>query len=144
MKSRVSASRGRCKELGLPERFWPKLISPGWLDGWKSTAGPGYKELRAEMQRLADIQIDDMLKSRVAKLELDSANIQFEIATHGCITDAAKDFLARLPKIEEMIPPVKVSEVEALIEGKTFRPLTKNAAGNLELIEESEEEEADA
>jgi hypothetical protein len=32
------------------------------------------------MRRLAGIQIDDMLKSRVAKLELESANIQFELA----------------------------------------------------------------
>jgi hypothetical protein len=132
--------RERCKELGLPERFWPSMRGPGWMDSW-SYGCSDYKDMRAEMRRVAGIQIDDMLKSRVSKLELDSANIQFEIATHGCITDAAKDFLARLPKIEEMIPPVKVSEVEAMIEGKTFRPLTKNAAGNLELLEESEAEE---
>jgi hypothetical protein len=74
--------------------------------------------MRAEMRRLAGAQIDDMLKSRLAQLELDSANIQFELASHGCITDAAKEFLAKLPSIDSLIPPLKVSDVEALIEGR--------------------------
>jgi hypothetical protein len=133
-KVRVEA---RCKELGIPERFWPRLEPPGWVSGWQEGAGPDYKELRAEMRRLAHLQIDDMLKSRVAKLELDAANIQFEIASHGCVTDAAKDFLARLPKAEEMVKPVKVSDVEAMLEGKVPR-LTAKVDGKLQLLSGSE------
>jgi hypothetical protein len=71
------------------------------------------------MRRLAAIQIDDMIKDHLADLEMDSANIQFELAAaHGCITDEAKHFLATLPSIESLIPKLKVSEVEALIEGR--------------------------
>lgn len=70
------------------------------------------------MRRLAGIQIDDMLKSRLAQLELDSANVQFEIASLGCVTDAAKQFLAKLPSVNALILPLTVSEVEALIEGR--------------------------
>ena len=65
------------------------------------------------MRRLAGIQIDDMLKSRLAQLELDSANIQFEIASYGRITEAAQEFLKRLPAIETMALPIKVSDIEA-------------------------------
>jgi hypothetical protein len=113
-QARVEA---RCEELGIPKRFRPHMCAPGWSDGWQCSTFD-YKDYRAEMRRLAGIQIDDMLKSRLAQLELDSANVQFEIASQGCVTDAAKDFLARLPKIESLIPPLKVSEVEALIEGR--------------------------
>jgi hypothetical protein len=70
------------------------------------------------MRRLAAIQIDDMIKNRLAHLEMNSANIQFELVAHGCITDEAKQFLAKLPSIESLIPKLKVSEVEALIEGR--------------------------
>jgi hypothetical protein len=126
--------QARCEELRIPVRFRPHLTPPGWLESWRHGLGD-FKDLRAEMRRLAGAQIDDMLKSRMAQLELESANIQFEIASHGCITEAAKEFLAKLPSVESLIPPLKVSEVEALIEG---RPTGGNlsvldAAGKLEL-----------
>jgi hypothetical protein len=70
------------------------------------------------------IQIDDMLKSRLAQLELDSANIQFEIASRGCITEAAQEFLKKLPAIEAMVPPIQVSDIEALVEGRTVSKLS--------------------
>jgi hypothetical protein len=89
------------------------------------------------MRRLAGAQIDDMLKSRMAQLELESANIQFEIASHGCVTDAAREFLEKLPSVESMIPPLKISEVEALIEGRPSgeRLSILNAEPKLELNE---------
>jgi hypothetical protein len=112
-QARVDA---RCEELGIPARFRPHMHPPGWADSWKSSCD--YKDYRAEMRRLAGTQIDDMLKSRMAQLDLDSANVQFEIASQGCLTDAAKEFLAKLPSVDSLIPPLKVSEVEALIEGR--------------------------
>lgn len=124
-QARVEA---RCQELRIPERFRPRLHPPGWIDGWKSSCSD-FKDMRAEMRRLAGIQIDDMLKSRLAQLELDSANIQFEIASHGCVTPAAQDFLKRLPAIEAMVPPIKVSDIEALIEG---RPQAYGLAASLQ------------
>jgi hypothetical protein len=113
-RARVEA---RCEELKIPERFRPQLTRPGWISSWQSS-GADFKDYRAEMRRLAAIQIDDMIKNRLAHLEMNSANIQFELVAHGCITDEAKQFLAKLPSIESLIPKLKVSEVEALIEGR--------------------------
>jgi hypothetical protein len=73
---------GRCQELRIPKRFRPSLCPPSWSDGWWCSCSD-FKDMRAEMRRLAGIQIEDILKSRSAQLELDSANIQFEIASHG-------------------------------------------------------------
>jgi hypothetical protein len=130
-QARVEA---RCQELRIPERFRPKLRPPGWSDGWQSSCGD-FKDMRAEMRRLAGIQIDDMLKSRLAQLELDSANVQFEIASQGCITEAAQDFLKRLPAIEAMVPPIKVSDIEALIEG---RPVSHGLPAFLKAADQSQ------
>jgi hypothetical protein len=107
----------RSKELRIPERFRPHLTEPGWVSSWKSSA-PDFKDYRAEMRRLASIQIDDMIKGRLALLERDSADIQYELAVQGCVTEAAQQFLAKLPAIESLIPKLKVSEVEAMIEGR--------------------------
>jgi hypothetical protein len=121
-RARVEA---RCKELRIPEPFRPELTRPGW----KSSA-PDFKDYRAEMRRLAFIQIDDMIKSRLALLERDSADIIYELAVHGCVSDAAHEFLAKLPTIESLIPKLKVSEVEAMIEGRAtdILPTLLNAA----------------
>jgi hypothetical protein len=92
------------------------------VSGWKQSAGDDFKDLRAEMRRLAHIQIDDMIKSRLVQLDVDSANIQYELAAHQCVTDAAKQFIAQLPSIESLIPKLRVSEVKALIEGRAVNP----------------------
>ena len=88
-------------------------IADAGLERWLAVFRQWFKDMRAEMRRLAGIQIDDMLKSRLAQLELDSANIQFEIASYGRITEAAQEFLKRLPAIETMALPIKVSDIEA-------------------------------
>jgi hypothetical protein len=116
-QARVDA---RCADLGIPVKFRPRLSPPSWSDGWLASCFD-FKDTRAEMRRLACIQIDEMLKSRLAQLELDSANIQFEIASQGCITPAAQAFLKKLPSIESMVPQVKVSDIEGLIEGRPTR-----------------------
>jgi hypothetical protein len=116
-RARVEA---RSKELKIPERFWPHLMPPSWTSHY-SDCTPDFKDYRAEMRRLAHIQIDEVIQSRLVQLEVDSANIQFELAAHGCITDAANEFLARLPSIEALIPKLTVSEVEGLIEGRAIK-----------------------
>jgi hypothetical protein len=104
----------RCEELGIPHRFRPTIAGPHWSDWHDSYA---YKSLRAELCRVANLQIDDMLKTRLAEMERDSADIQFEIASQGCLTDAAKEFMAKLPSIDALIPAITMEEVQALIEG---------------------------
>ena len=69
-QARVDA---RCEELRIPRRFRPRLTPPSWSDGCRCSTFD-FKDMRAEMRRLAGAQIDDMLKSRLAQLELDSAN----------------------------------------------------------------------
>jgi hypothetical protein len=130
----------RCKELRIPERFRPRLTRPGWVSSWKSS-GCDLGDYRAEMRKLANLQADDMIKSNLAKLETDSANIQYELAVHGCVTDAAKQFLADLPSIEALIPKIKVSEVEAMIEGRAtdILPALLNAQKTVPQLPPSDE-----
>ncbi len=115
-RARVEA---RCRELNIPAKFRPALLRPGWSSSWKSSCSD-FEDLRVEMRRLANIQADNIIKSMLAQLETDSANIQYELAIHGCVTDAARQFLANLPTVESLIPKLRLSEVEALIEGRAM------------------------
>jgi hypothetical protein len=136
-RARVEA---RCQELGIPERFRPHLTRPCWNSHWSQSAFD-FKDLRAEMRRLAAIQIDDMIKSRLVQLEVDSAQIQFELAANGLLTPTAKQFFARLPTIESLIPKLTVSEVEGLLEGRsiTTPPLQLDAPAKLLQLPPSDE-----
>src|SRR5258708_6632309 len=58
-QARVDA---RCEELRIPRRFRPRLTPPSWSDGCRCSTFD-FKDMRAEMRRLAGAQIDDMLKS---------------------------------------------------------------------------------
>jgi hypothetical protein len=129
-RARVEA---RCKELDIAERWWPQLCPPFWAASWRHVAGPNYEEYRAEMTKLHNLQVDQVIQSRLVQLEVDSANTILDLAIHQCITPAAKEFLARLPAIEKLIPKMTVAEVKALSEGRAVKtpPLQLNEPAKL-------------
>jgi hypothetical protein len=75
------------------------------------------KEMRAEMRRLAYMQIKTMVVERVEEQEREAARVQLEILAHGMVTQAAQAFFERLPKVDELIKPISASDVYRLLEG---------------------------
>jgi hypothetical protein len=106
----------RCEELKIPPRFRPKLSPPGWNYGFHHI----FQDIRNEYRRLAHYQIDELIKFKVAALEQESTEVQLQILSHGFITDAAKDFFTRLPTVEALIPPIKIEELSALLDGRSL------------------------
>ena len=133
----------RCIELGIGTRFRPKLHGPSWSYGGEQL----FRDLRAERRRIAHAQIDEKLKRDVDELEAKSAATQEDIYLHG-LTDAAKEFMAKLPSIDQLVAPLRVDELAALIEGKSLPSQTLTAQLNTlldaqkaaELKERNEEE----
>jgi hypothetical protein len=75
------------------------------------------------------VQIDEKLTNDVAELEAQSAAIQKEIYING-LTDVARTFLAQLPAIDQLVPPLRVEELAGLIEGKALPARTLTAQLN--------------
>ena len=100
----------------IPSRFRPKIIPPSWYFGDHHY----FKQIRNEYRRLAHYQIDELIKFKVAALEQESTEVQLQILSHGFITDAAKDFFTRLPTVEALIPPIKIEELSALLDGRSL------------------------
>ncbi|MGA8654528.1 MAG: hypothetical protein WB586_00125 [Chthoniobacterales bacterium] len=68
---------------------------------------------------LAHFQIDAKIKGDLEKLERDSAQVQLDILSNGFVTEAVKEFFQRLPKVDELIPPLKIEDVKALMDGSS-------------------------
>ena len=57
-------------------------------------------------------------QAAIEEMERKSAAAQMEIISNGFVTDAAREFMQKLPSIDQFVPPLKVEELVALIEGK--------------------------
>lgn len=132
----------RCDELRLGTRFRPRLHRPTWSYGGEQL----FRDLRAERRRIAHAQIDEILKNDVTELEAKSAATQKDILING-LTNAARNFMAQLPGVDQLVRPLQVDELAALIEGKSLPNRTLSAqlntlmdAQKAELKEHNDEE----
>lgn len=103
----------RCKELGIPVEF-----SPGLQMYWH---GRGHNEVasrRTELRRAAKSKIESVEREALAKIENMSLDAQTQIVAHGLESEAAKQFLDAMATVEKLMPPVMVTEIQALVETK--------------------------
>jgi hypothetical protein len=106
----------RCDELNLGTRFRPSLSPPRWSYGGEQV----FKQLRDNRRKVAHVQIDAKIKSDIEELEKKSNAVMLEIISTGLVTDTAKDFLSKLPTVDSLVPPTRVEELAAFIEGKAL------------------------
>jgi hypothetical protein len=123
----------RCNELSIGTRYRPKLRPPSWQYGDEQI----FKELRIERRKIAHAQIEEKLKKDAEELERKSATMQMEIIAEGFITEAARQFMATLPNIDQLIPPLRIEELAALVEGKALP--SKTLTGILNASAKSEQ-----
>jgi hypothetical protein len=103
----------RCKARGIPEEF-----APGIHFGWMGRGHNAVSERRAELRRAAKSKIDAMEKEAVSKIERLSLEAQTNIIATGLESDGAKAFLEAMPKLNQLMPPVEIGEMQALIDAR--------------------------
>jgi hypothetical protein len=102
--------RERCRELGIPDRFAPRISSPGW----NSCGEQAVKERRNELRQLARTQIDAMIKSGKRKVEEISLDVQTRIIASG-LSSEAKAFLESMPSPEQLMPRLNLGTLETML-----------------------------
>jgi hypothetical protein len=130
-KPRAERINKRSDELRIGTRFRPKLDPPEWTYGGEQL----FKSLRVERRRLAHLQIAEKLRHDVEEMERKSAAMQLEIIANGFVTEAAREFLDKLPSIDQLVPPMRVEELAALVEGKSLP--AKTLTGRLNALSDS-------
>lgn len=107
------AIAARCQQLGIPTEF-----APGLQMFWHGRGHNAVSERRAELRRAAKSKVEAIEKEALSKIEAMSLEAQTEIIAHGLESETAKAFLESMPKIEALMPPVQVQEIQRLIEAK--------------------------
>jgi hypothetical protein len=59
-------------------------------------------------------------KEACTKIELHCLETATQILAHGLTSAAAREFLAALPAITELMPPLDVQQVETMLEARQF------------------------
>lgn len=105
-----------CRQRGIPAEFAPRMLS-----GFAGRGQNADKGRRAELRKLAERQIDAAAKA--AKLEIDRADgeVQVELLTGALSTDDARRFLDRIPTPDQLMPAVRLAELEGQIRRQPAR-----------------------
>ncbi len=103
-QKRVSA---RCRELGIPERFAPSLSLDWRHRGYDNSV----KSRRAELRGVAEKQVEALERKAIVEIEHASVEAQTELAVSGLDSEAARDFVQRLPSVASLMPQLSYQEI---------------------------------
>jgi hypothetical protein len=96
----------QCAKLGIPKRFAPKLSTHWWDRGENML-----KERRKELRDMAKSRIEAIERKAITEIEISCLRAQEQIAIAGLSSDAARQFIEKLPSIESLMPPLSFGEV---------------------------------
>jgi hypothetical protein len=96
-----------CRAKGIPEQCAPR-IQLNWWDRGRNT----FKNERTEMRRVAYSRIDELEKVAKFQIERVSLEIQTELAAGALESDEARIFLERMPSADQLMPTLKMGEIE--------------------------------
>jgi len=109
-KQRVLA---RNRELGIPDRFAPSIgVS------WYRAGEQAMKERVIELRRIGKTQVDALIAAGKRKIEESNLAIQTRIMA-SALTGEAKAFLEQMPTPEQLMPPLKLGELETMLSDRT-------------------------
>lgn len=103
----------RCRQLGIPAEF-----APGLSFGWHGRGHNAVASRRQELRRAAKSKIEALEREACTKIERMSLDAQTEIVAHGLESLAAKEFLSAMPKLDALMPPIEIGEIQSLVEAR--------------------------
>lgn len=90
----------QCQKLGIPRQFAPS-IGLNWRNrGYDNRV----EERKRELLGMATAQIAAQEAKAIVQIEASCLEAQTKLAMSGVTSDAARDFIESLPKVEELIP----------------------------------------
>ena len=99
----------KCRELGIPTEFRPKLNI-----AWYSRGENACKHRCAELRKVAQTRIDAMARKALLTIETKTLDSLTQLATGALETEEARQFLAAMPSTEALMPPIEISALGSL------------------------------
>jgi hypothetical protein len=98
------------ERLGIPTIFRPS-IHLGWSSRGENAVAARVRELR----RVAKAEIDRIEEHAKVAIEHAHLHARVKLVEHGLHSPEAKEFLASLPTVESLIPPLQYDCIEQLM-----------------------------
>jgi hypothetical protein len=99
-----------CERLGIPRAFRPSL-SVVWFDrGENATA-----RRRAELRKVAETRLAAIEKRAIEIIERNTLNVSTSVIAEGLSSPRARELLASMPSVEQLMPPLDMKEVQAAL-----------------------------
>jgi hypothetical protein len=89
----------------------PELGDPLWYGRGEN----GVREHRGELTKVAHSKIDQLLREAKHVIEAKSCEIQTRLLEEALSSDEAKAFLEAMPTPVQLLPAVKVDEIQKLL-----------------------------
>jgi len=98
----------RCRLLGIPENFRPRLTVSWWQRGENAN-----KERQVELRRVATTRLEALCQA--ARLAIDKRTLEGQtLLTHaGLTSEAAREFLNALPTPVALMPALDLAELDS-------------------------------
>lgn len=97
----------RCKAEGIRPEFRPGLIVR-----WYERGENGIENRRAELRKVAQSQADAYAFAAKAEVDKWEVNARTEIVKGGLTSDAARAFLDSMPTAGELLPTLRLAELD--------------------------------
>jgi hypothetical protein len=107
----------RCEELGIPGNYAPS-VSFSWHGRGENALG----ERQAELRRVAKSRIAAIEKAALVQTAQEAVMARTEIVASGLMSDGAKRFLGELAPLERPMPPIAITDVQALLASEPESP----------------------
>ena len=108
-EAQVAIAR-ECKRLGIPSTFQPSLHIY-----WSSRGENAVNERRTELRRVAKAEIDRIEQHAKVAIEHAHLKARVKLTEIGLHSPEAMKFLAALPAVESLMPPLKFERIEQLM-----------------------------
>ena len=95
------------KERGLPKEFMPQTYF-----GMSGRGSNALSERRTELRRVATTRAEALAQKAKVAIETSEAAMLTELAAGGLTSDEAKEFLGKVPKPDELLPALTISEMQ--------------------------------
>lgn len=104
----------RCRELGIPERFRPRLEL-----GWYGRGENGCQKRRAELRLVAESRLDAQARRAKVEIERAEADIIGKIVEASVTSAKAKALLENMPSAQHLMPELSLGDVEGRLRPPT-------------------------
>ena len=105
-KAQMQAA-ARCQELGIPDRFAPRLGLKWHHTGYDNRL----KERREELRRVAETRVEALEQRAKVDIEMASCVLQSDILIAGLTTEIARTFVESLPTVKSLMPALSYDEL---------------------------------